>query len=116
MLKLSILYKKILFKYKINKYYCFLFYTLIRTFFYFFSNFCIICFSASSSWVLSVAFDPKEILVSGSEDRTIKLWNKNTGNLLRTLRGHGNWVWTVAFDSNDILASGSRDNTIKLWG
>ena len=56
------------------------------------------------------------ILASGSDDRTIKLWNKNTGGLLRTLSGNGNWVWSTAFDSNDILASGSEDGTIKLWG
>ncbi len=56
------------------------------------------------------------MLASGSSDRTIKLWNKNTGYLARTLRGHGNWVYSVAFDNNDILASGSVDSTIKLWG
>ncbi len=43
-----------------------------------------------------------DILYSGSLDKTIKLWNKNTGDLLRTLSGHGNLVWSVAFDSNDI--------------
>jgi len=56
---------------------------------------------------MSVQFDSKEILVSGSEDRTIKLWNKNTGDLLRTLSGHGSWALSVAFNSYDILASGS---------
>ena len=50
---------------------------------------------------------------SGSEDTTMKLWNKNTGGLLRTLSAHGNWVWSVAFDSNDILASGSCDRSLK---
>jgi len=58
-------------------------------------------------YVVSVQFDSKEILVSGSEDRTIKLWNKNTGDLLRTLSGHGSWALSVAFNSYDILASGS---------
>ncbi len=61
-------------------------------------------------------FDFNDILASGSYDRTIKLWNKNTGDLLRTLSGHYNLVQSVAFDSNDILASGSGDYTIKLWG
>jgi WD40 repeat protein len=48
-------------------------------------------------------------------DRTIKLWNKNTGDLLRNLSGHGGPVYTFAFDNNDILAAGSVDSTIKLW-
>jgi WD40 repeat protein len=64
---------------------------------------------------LSVVFDSNNVLASGSGDNTIKLWNKYTGDLLRTLTGHGSVVWSVAFDSINILASGSWDNTIKLW-
>jgi len=64
---------------------------------------------------MSVVFDSNDILSSGSIDSIIKLWNKNTGDLLRTLSGHGNAVLSVAFDSNDIRASSSIDSTIKLW-
>ena len=71
--------------------------------------------SGHGDYVYSVAFDSNDILASGSSDSTIKLWDKNTGDLLRTL-SHGDWVESVAFDSNDILASGSGDRTIKLWG
>ena len=39
------------------------------------------------NWVRSVAFDSHDILASGSDDSTIKLWNKNTGGLLSTLSG-----------------------------
>ena len=63
----------------------------------------------------SVAFDSTYMLASGSWDSTIKLWNKNTGDLLRTLNGHGYWIWSVAFDATYMLASGSHDCTIKLW-
>ena len=31
-------------------------------------------------------------LVSGSADNTIKIWNTNTGNEIRTLKGHKSWV------------------------
>ncbi len=70
-------------------------------------------------YVKSVAFDNNTILASGSGDGTIKLWNKNTGDLLRTLSGHGSCVESVAFeskakesfDNNDILASNSMDKT-----
>jgi len=64
---------------------------------------------------LSIAFDNNDILASGSDDSTIKLWNKNTGDLLRTIKGHNESVWSIAFDNNDILASGFSDGTIKLW-
>lgn len=36
-------------------------------------------------------------LASGSDDATIKLWNPNTGECLRTLEGHGDYVRLVAF-------------------
>jgi len=49
----------------------------------------------------------------GSEDRTIKLWDKNIGGLLRTL-SYVHWFNSVAFDSNDILASGSCDRSLKI--
>ncbi len=65
---------------------------------------------------MSVAFDANDMHASGSRDSTVKLWNKNTGELLRTLSGHDYTVTSVAFDANDILASGSDyDCTIKLW-
>ena len=55
-------------------------------------------------------------LASGSYDMTIKLWNANTGECLRTLEGHGTLVETVAFSPDGTtLASGSHDATIKLW-
>ncbi len=61
-----------------------------------------------------VAFDAYDMLVSGSSDETIKIWNKNTGDLLRTL-DNGDYVNSIAFDANDMIAIGSWDSTIKLW-
>jgi WD40 repeat protein len=69
-----------------------------------------------SSWV-SVAFSRDgRILSSGSQDKTIKLWDMPSGNEIRTLIGHTGNVKVVAFSPDDkILASGSTDNSIKLW-
>jgi hypothetical protein len=58
----------------------------------------------------------RDLLVSGSNDRKIKLWNLSQGNLLRTLHGHQQSVSTVAITPNgQILVSGSADQTLKLW-
>ena len=69
--------------------------------------------------VNSVAFSSNgQLLASGSDDNTIKLWQVQDGRvrLLNTLTGHKNWVYSVAFSPNgQLLASGSRDDTIKLW-
>ena len=69
--------------------------------------------------VESVAFSPNgQLLASGSNDNTIKLWQVQDGGarLLNTLTGHKGKVYSVAFSPNgQLLASGSWDKTIKLW-
>ena len=54
--------------------------------------------------------------MSGSHDKTIKLWDAQTGLELRTLEGHSKSVASVAFSPDgQRIVSGSHDNTIKLW-
>jgi len=66
---------------------------------------------------VSVAFSNNgKTLVSGSADRTVKLWDVATRRELATLKGHGDIVFSVAFSSDEkTLASGSNDKTVKLW-
>ncbi|HET9208975.1 MAG TPA: TIR domain-containing protein [Thermoanaerobaculia bacterium] len=67
--------------------------------------------------VNSLAFDLQgKTLASGSDDKTVKLWEVRSGKLLHTLEGHQGQVWSVAFDlQRGMLASGSGDKTVKLW-
>ncbi|KAL8604627.1 hypothetical protein ACOMHN_013407 [Nucella lapillus] len=56
------------------------------------------------------------LMVSTSEDATIKIWDYETGDYERTLKGHTDSVQDVAFDNTGkIMASCSADMTIKLW-
>ncbi|BAY23480.1 WD-40 repeat-containing protein [Calothrix sp. NIES-2100] len=77
--------------------------------------------SGHSDSVVSVAISPEgKILASGSRDRTIKLWNLTTGELLTTLTGHSSPVLSVDFSPDgQTLASASdrefQDGNIKLW-
>lgn len=55
-------------------------------------------------------------MVSASEDATIKVWDFETGEYERTLKGHTDSVQDIAFDVHGkMLASCSADLSIKLW-
>ncbi|KAJ8311029.1 hypothetical protein KUTeg_011413 [Tegillarca granosa] len=64
--------------------------------------------------VESIVFN-ETMLASGSQDRTIKLWDIKSGNLLQTLKGHDKGVWCLNFFTKNLLISGSHDGTIKVW-
>ena len=65
----------------------------------------------------SIVFSPDgKILVSGSYDATIRLWDIATGEQLHTLEGHTYSITSVAVSPNgSIIASGSFDGTVLLW-
>ena len=67
--------------------------------------------------ILSLALSQdKEIIASGSEDKTVVLWDIANHAKLGTLKGHDAWVTTVAFsDDGKTVASGDAGNAIKLW-
>ncbi|KAG6833187.1 hypothetical protein H0H87_010249 [Tephrocybe sp. NHM501043] len=56
----------------------------------------------------------KPVLISGSLDNTIKLWDIETGKCTKTFFGHIEGVWAVASDKLR-LVSGSHDRTVKVW-
>jgi WD40 repeat protein len=71
----------------------------------------------SVNGVGSVAISPDgRTLASGSDDKTIKIWNMATGEQIRTLSGHSKGILSVAISPDGrTLASGSTDKTIKIW-
>ena len=54
-------------------------------------------------------------LASGSLDNTIKIWNLETGECIRTLAGHSMAVVSLQLLENNKLASGSEDKSIRIW-
>jgi WD40 repeat protein len=66
---------------------------------------------------LAVSFSKdNKFVVSGSWDNTLKLWNVQTGECIRTFNGHTGDVRSVSFSIEDkFVVSGSYDTTLKLW-
>ena len=73
--------------------------------------------SGHTDEVSSVVFSSDgRSLVSGSDDRTVKLWDLQTGGTIRTFSGHTGLVISVSISADNVtIASGSFDWTIRLW-
>lgn len=71
-----------------------------------------------------------QLFASASQDRTVKIWSIQEGEVQGILRGHRRGVWSVSFASPDtpiiqseqgpvagkgVVITGSGDKTIKLW-
>jgi len=57
-----------------------------------------------------------QFALSGSWDRTLRLWDLQTGQTTRQFISHTKDVLSVAFSAdNRQIVSGSRDKSIKLW-
>jgi len=55
--------------------------------------------------------------ITGSYDRTCKVWDTHSGEEVHTLEGHKNVVYAIAFNNpfGDKIVTGSFDKTCKLW-
>ena len=54
--------------------------------------------------------------VTASDDRTLKVWDLESGQVLSTLYGHSGWVNGVALAPDGKRAvSVSDDHTLKVW-
>ena len=73
-------------------------------------------------WVSAVAVGVRHgrpVIVSGSHDRTVRVWDLESGEpVLDPLAGHETWVSAVAVGvrlGRPVIVSGSHDRTVRVW-
>jgi WD40 repeat protein len=68
--------------------------------------------------VCPVTVNGRALLASGSDDRTMRIWDPATGQRHAVLEGHQDWVngvCPVTVNDRALLASGSSDRTVRIW-
>ena len=67
--------------------------------------------------VNSIRFQPySNIIVTGSADKTVSLWDMKSSLCIQTFYGHNNSVNSCAFNlTGDKIVSGDSDGIVKVW-
>lgn len=67
--------------------------------------------------VTALALSPDgKTFVTGSRDKSIRVWDLNTTKVIRMLQGHNDEITSLAFSKDGMqLASASKDQNIRVW-
>jgi len=73
-------------------------------------------FQGHEAPITQVAAIDRVHFISSSWDKTVRLWNADTGECKQIFQGHKDWVQSICrFPDNEHFISGSDDRTLKLW-
>ena len=76
-------------------------------------NKCLHILKGHEKWVKCVLELDNGIIISGSDDKTIKIWKEY--NNIKTIEEHENSIRSLCQINKDYFASGSFDCSIKIW-
>ena len=72
-------------------------------------------FSGHKHWIWCLCAISNKILASGSEDKTIKIWNIEDRSIMSTLSGHTLAVSVLCYVKEKVFVSGSEDKSLIIW-
>ncbi|ETO18739.1 WD-40 repeat protein [Reticulomyxa filosa] len=82
-------------------------------------------FIGHTDWVNSIdysTFNGCQSICSGSDDKTVRLWDVNDGKQIKSFNEHSEYVYCVKFSQyhyhnnrRTVICSASRDKTIRFW-
>jgi WD40 repeat protein len=65
--------------------------------------------------VLSI-FRDRNLIVTGSEDGILRIWDLSTGKIKAKMIGHEDWInWLAITNDSNFIISASRDHTVRKW-
>ena len=72
-------------------------------------------FSGHKHWIRCLCPISNNILASGSDDSTIKIWNTEDRSIMSTLSGHTKGAIALCHVNEGVLVSGSVDKSLIIW-
>lgn len=75
---------------------------------------CLRTFEGHQGWVASVVFASQNRFITGSGDKTVKLWDLDSGNCLQTYKGHSDIVRCITIIDDDRFVTASDGEPIIL--
>lgn len=72
------------------------------------------CLNGHSNWVRSAKFSPDgRLIVSGSDDKTVRLWDRQTKECIHTFYEHGGYVLSTS--SASITLCSAQNKTVSFY-
>ncbi|CCD26108.2 SCF ubiquitin ligase complex subunit CDC4 NDAI_0G03310 [Naumovozyma dairenensis CBS 421] len=68
----------------------------------------------STSVVTCLQFED-DYVITGADDRQLRIYDSKKKIFLKELSGHEGGVWALKYDEDGIIVSGSTDRTVRVW-
>ena len=72
--------------------------------------------TTSDKGITSIIFNPQEnLLISGSQDKTIRIWDVDSGREIRTLDAHSTIKGMTFNPQGNLLSAGTFNEVMQIW-